>query len=141
MAMLSLLDALVEMLGGREVEGIGPLAVEKYRRLDQPDGPVVYITPLGQSERPLAIGGQYTKRLRVEIRCEVPWTEGSSRMGDAVVNTVDDVLARLLGNREIGGTRRGRVGEVTYFVRIAPQGRPVFVARIPAEFEVDSGSS
>ncbi len=136
MTMLELLDGLVELLRGCELEGAGPLAVEKYRRPDHPSGPVVFVTPVSQGEEPVAIGGQYAERFVVEVAVQAPWGDDRDRMADAALKAVDAVLQRLESNRTVGGARRGRIGEVRYEVAQLG-GRSSLVARISVEFTAD----
>jgi hypothetical protein len=134
MTMLELLDDLVELLRGLQADGEGPVAVEKYRRLEGEGGPVIYVTPLTQREAPEAIGGQYAERLQVEVRLETPWERPSAADADLLVATLGQVLAVLGANREVGDARRGRIGEATYGLRERPGTRPRFYARVPVEF-------
>lgn len=138
MSMLELLDALVETLSGQLADGVGPLPVEKYRRLDRARGPVVYVTPVAQSESPVAIGGQFSERFVVQLRCEVPWAVDRAP-GDLLLRIVDGVLAAVENHREIGPARRGRVGEVEYRYEARADATHAFVAIIPVEFTADKG--
>jgi hypothetical protein len=137
MTMLALLDALLELLAGQRLEGLGPVAVEKYRRWERAAGPAVYLSPLRQEEQPLAIGGQYGERLQVEVRCEIPWTPGTAQAGDLLLRMVEQVLEVLEAHREVGPARRGRVGTVEYLYEQRRDGSTALVAIIPLSFTVD----
>ena len=135
MTMLELIDALVELLQGQMVDGLGPLPVEKYRRLDRARGPVVYVTPVAQAEAAVAIGGQFDEQFTVELRCEVPWREGGE--GDVLLRLVDGLLAVLEDNREVNGAKRGRIGRVEYRYEMRADTSQAFVAVIPVEFAAE----
>jgi hypothetical protein len=136
MTMLELLDALVELLGGQRADGVGPLPVEKYRRLDRADRPVVYVTPVVQEESAVALGGQFQNKFQVEVRCEIPW-ETARADGDLLLRLVDRLLAVVEKNRDVGEAKRGRVGQVRYGYELRRDGGHVFVATLPVEFTAD----
>ncbi len=136
MTMLAVLDAVVELLGGQQADGLGPLPVEKYRRLDRARGPVVYVTPVAQQESPVAIGGQFADRFRLQMRCEVPWGPTAAD-GDLLLRLTDRLVAILEANREVGGARRGQVGQVRFRHEQRRDGSQAFVAVVPVEFTAD----
>mgnify|MGYP006962371778 FL=1 len=134
--MLELLDAVVELLGGQRADSVGPLPVEKYRRLDRARGPIVYVTPVSRREEAVAIGGQFADVFRVELRCEAPWGAGGAD-GDLLLRLVDKLVAILEQNREVGEARQGRVGETVYRFEGRRDGSHAFVAVMPVEFTAD----
>jgi len=137
MTMLNLLDSLVELLQGLRVEGLGLVAVEKYRRLEPAAGLRVYVSPVSQREQAEAIGGQYVERMEVEVRCEVPWERGAVSDADALLTLIDKALALFEAHREVGEARRGRVGEVRYGIVHRRTAHPAFYGRFAVEFTAD----
>ena len=137
MTMRELLDKLVELMGGLAAESAEPVIVEKYRRMDAPDRPRLYVTPVAQREVPEAIGGQYAERLEVEVRCEVAWEGAPASDADVLLNVADAAMAVVEANREIGAAKRGKVGEVRYGFRQRPGQRPAFFAAFRAEYTAE----
>ncbi len=137
MTMRDLLDKLVELLGGLDAESAEPVVVEKYRRMDAPERPRLYVTPVAQREVPEAIGGQYAERLEVEVRCEVAWDGAPASDADLLLGVTDAAMAVVEANREIGEAKRGKVGEVRYGFRQRPGLRPAFYAAFGVEYTAE----
>ncbi len=136
MTMRELVELLVQELRNSADERLRGVAIEKYMRPEGMAGPVIYVTPKQQGEAAVAIGGQYADRFVVELRCEAEWG-GDAEGVDRLLDAVDAALAVIEGNRDLGGARRGRIGEVEYRWQMRPSGRQALVAYVAVEYAAD----
>lgn len=141
MTMSDLLDSLVELMGGIDAASPEAVVVEKYRRLDAPERPRLYVTPLAQREVPEAIGGQYAERLAVEVRCEVAWDGAPASDADLLLLVADAAMAVVEANREIDDAKQGKLGEVRYGFRQRMGQRPAFYAAFTVEYTAEKQGS
>jgi hypothetical protein len=141
MTMLEVVDKLVELLRGLAAESAEPVAIEKYRRLEAPARPCVYVTPVAQREVPEAIGGQYAERLEVEVRCEVAWDGAPVGDADLLLRVADAAMVVVEKNREIGEAKRGKVGEVRYGIRQRAGMGAAFFAAFRAEYTAEKSKT